>query len=140
MFEVREPLELTSNSTELGPLLDPKLGRLLLLLLKLNPFPELELGRLLLLKLNPFPELELGRALLLKPKPLPEPELGRVFPPVEELGLELPPPPKLICLFSLFRTLSFSARQQLTSDTKNIDFIIITCLALTPPNNELSLN
>ena len=110
MLELKEPLELTSNSTELGPLLDPKLGRLLLLL-KLNPFPELELGRLLLLKLNPFPELVLGRALLLKLKPLPEPELGREFPPMEELGLELPPPPKLICLFSLIKTFSFSARQ-----------------------------
>ena len=125
MFELRgrEPLELTSNSTELGPLLDPKLGRLLLLLLKLNPFPELELGRLLLLlKLKPFPELVLGRALLLKLKPLPE--LGRLLPPDEELGLELPPPPKLICLFSLLKFSSFSARHNLTIDNKNVDFII----------------
>ena len=133
MLELRELPEPTSNSTELGPLLDPELGRLLL---KLKPFPELELGgRLLfLLKLNPFPELVLGLLLLLKLKPLPE--LGRLLPPAEELGLELPPPPpKLICLFSLFKMSSFSVRLKLTRDRKTIDFIIITGLTLTPNIN-----
>ena len=115
MLELRELPELTSNSTELGPLLDPLLGRLLLLLL---------------LKLKPFPVLVLGRALLLKLKPLPE--LGRLLPPTEELGLELPPPPKLICLFSRSKMSSFSVRLKLTRDSKTIDFIIIIGLTLTP--------
>ena len=70
-------------------------------------------------------------SLLLKLKPLPE--LGRLLPPAEELGLELvpPPPPKLICLFSLFKMSSFSVRLKLTRDSKTIDFIIITGLTLT---------